>query len=175
MNEALPEIQKFHFPEGKDIPNHPHLPTLIYRQVKKPGTTDLASWWNQTLHRNNWKGLWRGSVFDYHHFHPRSHEFLGIARGQATLQLGGQEGETVEVQPGDGILIPAGVGHKKVESSRGFQVIGGYPSGQENPEIFRQLSIISDAIRSGIKATSLPEKDPVFGNSGSLFQYWKDI
>lgn len=174
MNEDPLEVQSFNFPEGRDIPNHPHFPTLIYRQVKKPGSTDLASWWNQTLHKNRWKGLWRGSIFEYHHFHPRSHEFLGVARGHATLQLGGPEGETLEVQPGDGILIPAGTGHLKVESSKGFQVIGAYPSGQENPEIFRQLSLISDEIRSGVENTPLPETDPVLGKTGPLFEYWKE-
>lgn len=173
MSSEPASILTKNFPAGESIPNNPHLPTLIYQGAKSPSETDLASWWNQTFSQQGWTGLWRWSIFEYHHFHPDAHEVLGVARGQAVLQLGGPEGQSLEVSAGDVIIIPAGVGHKKIESSRGFQVIGGYPPGQSNPEILREMSMVPDSLKSQIEGVPLPETDPVYGESGPLMDHWK--
>jgi len=173
MSETTQDIQVLNFGSGKTIPNNPGLPVLIYHQAKAAESTDLASWWNQTFSRNGWRGLWRWTVFDYHHFHPDAHEVLGVARGSATLQIGGPEGSEVEVRAGDALLLPAGTGHKRLRSTAGFQVIGAYPPGQERYTTKRELPEVDEAHLSGIREVPLPVNDPVWGKSGPLHQHWK--
>ncbi len=43
------------------------------------------------------------------HYHRKSEELYFILEGQATMEI---NGETREVSPGDGILIPAGAWHQ---------------------------------------------------------------
>jgi hypothetical protein len=49
-----------------------------------------------------------------------------------------KKGRKFAVKPGDGVVIPAGVGHKRMESSPGFSVIGAYPGGR-NWDVLRGL------------------------------------
>lgn len=169
----MPEtVETFRLEPGKEIPNHPSFPVLCYRQARPRASVDLASWWNQSFSRNRWSGIWRWSVFDYHHFHPNVHEVLGVARGGAVLVLGGPGGRVVEVEAGDVLLLPAGTGHKLEQASTGFQVIGAYPPGSEPVQTNRQMSILSESLEERIAAVPLPDSDPVYGEDGPLFEHW---
>ena len=84
--------------------------------------------------------------------------------------LGGAHGEEFVVRPGDVIVIPAGVGHKCLEASEDFMVVGAYPRG-EQPDLVQASDRMSD--RQRISAVPLPEEDPLYGANGPLFDHWK--
>jgi uncharacterized protein YjlB len=154
---------------GETMPNSP-LPVLIYRGVLGEDVADKAGKLQALFEGNGWRGIWRDGVYDYDHFHPNSHEVLGIARGFATLQLGGESGKAIEVRAGDVVVLPAGTGHRRNSESDGFLVIGGYPPGQERAEIVRTRSPEAEL---RIAKVAKPETDPVLGTSGGLPALWR--
>lgn len=122
---------------------------------------------------NGWPPAWRASVFTYHHYHSRSHECLGVAKGRASLQFGGPGGEAFEVKAGDVVVIPAGVAHQRLEASADFLVVGAYPPGQQNWDILRGNDGERPQADANIAAVPLPRTDPVDGSAGSLLDLWK--
>jgi len=55
---------------------------------------------------------------------------LGGYSGTGQIRLCGSNEIITEVQSGDVIVIPAGVGHGNLRASADFVVVGAYPSGQ---------------------------------------------
>ncbi|MGV2875723.1 cupin domain-containing protein [Macrococcus capreoli] len=157
--------QILHSPVSPSTPNHMILPVIIYKTVEE----DFKS----LFQHNHWHGLWTGSVFNEHHFHPDTHEVLGVVSGQATLMIGGENGSTIEVVAGDALLLPAGYGHKCITASKDFTVVGAYPTDQpfETCTQYDQLQSINQTINS----VMLPEYDPIEGNSGPMFKEWHNI
>jgi uncharacterized protein YjlB len=128
-----PDFPKIFFlEEDEEMPNNPHLPVLLYRGFIESEPDVGAGKFEDIFHQEGWGGTWRNGIFTYHHFHPDAHEALGIACGKATVQLGGENGQTYDVSAGDLLVLPAGTGHKKLNSSDDFLVVGAYPPGQEN-------------------------------------------
>src|SRR5439155_2988985 len=117
------------FKDDGAIPNTT-LPLLLYREAFAADTKDLASVIEQRFAENDWTGSWRAGVYPFPHYHSTTHEVLGVFGGSATLRLGGAQGTTVKVGPGDVIVIPAGVGHQNLGSSADFSVVGAYPAGR---------------------------------------------
>ncbi|MBC5995046.1 cupin domain-containing protein [Pontibacter cellulosilyticus] len=156
-------------PHG-NIPNNPALPVLLYRQVLS-GSSNLVDAFKNAFQQNNWGGSWVNGVFDYHHYHSKSHEVLGVAAGSATLILGGPNGEEVEVKAGDMVVLPAGTGHCRKSASADFKVVGAYPEGQENYDICTEDADMADK-QKNIKQVSLPAADPVAGEDGPLLKHW---
>lgn len=167
MTQKTPETIIF----GKDaaIPNNPKLPVLLYRQLT--AEDDKAEIFKARFSDNGWRGIWEGGIFDYHHFHPDAHEALGVAKGKATVMLGGQSGTTFELHAGDLVILPAGTGHKNIAASGDFSVIGAYPAGQENYTICRSLQERPKALEE-IGALGLPKTDPFYGTNGPLIKMW---
>ena len=62
----------------------------------------------------------------------------------------------------DAVLIPAGVGHKRLSSTPGLLVIGGYPAGQR-ADLMREGAEDRAGIRARIASVPHPESDPVEG------------
>jgi uncharacterized protein YjlB len=143
------------------------LPLLLYRQAFAPDTPDLPSAIEERFAKNDWTGSWRAGVFPFHHYHSTTHEVLAVYRGTATLQLGGEKGRKFEVKPGDVIVIPAGVGHKRLESSEDFGVVGAYPGGRQW-DLLRGLPGERPQADRNIAAVPLPENDPIYGPDGPL-------
>ena len=144
------------------------LPVLIYRGVLT-GETNKAGGFDALFEANGWVGIWRDGVYDYNHFHSNAHEVLGVARGAAELQLGGDSGKTISVEAGDVIVLPAGTGHRRIGKSENFVVIGAYPAGQQHYDICRGRSPEAEL---RIRKTKLPETEPVLGKQGPLLELW---
>ena len=49
------------------------------------GLRDPAAMFERLFETNGWGGSWRNGIYDYVHYHPRTHEVLGIARGRARV------------------------------------------------------------------------------------------
>ena len=163
------EVEQLRFPAGDEIPNNPDLPVLAYRGVGELAGGAAAC--EELFTGNGWGGTWRNSVLPFHHFHSTSHEALGVAAGRATLALGGPQGEEVQVAAGDVLVLPAGTGHKRVEASDDFLVVGAYPPGQEDYDMRRGDPGELEEVRN-IERVPLPPADPVAGASGSLADAW---
>lgn len=161
------EPQTFLLGEDPEMPNHPAFPVLLYRQVLGPDVTEKADAFEQRFAENGWRGAWRNGILDYHHFHPDAHEVLGVARGSAEVQLGGETGERLELKAGDLVALPAGTGHKRLAATGDFQVVGAYPSGQEDYTICREK-----VARERMAEVPRPDADPLYGSAGPLSRHW---
>ena len=147
-------------PPDELMPNSP-LPVLIYRQVSVDG--EAVRTFDSLFEANGWRGSWRNGVYDFDHYHSNAHEVLGVARGSATLQLGGDAGQPVDVTAGDVIVLPAGTGHRRITASADFTVVGAYPAGQEHYDICRTRSAEAEL---RISKLPRPKTDPVRGGNG---------
>jgi len=148
------------------------LPLVVFKQAFTLGD-DPAEQIEQAFRANGWRGGWRDGIYGYHHYHSTAHEVLGIYRGTARVRLGGPQGVTLEVHPGDVIVIPAGVAHKNLGQSQGFAVVGAYPDGQQW-DLNTGRPDERPAADHRIARVPLPRTDPVAGPAGPLLQLWTD-
>lgn len=168
MPHTSPDVTAIPLPRGDDIPNHPRWPLLLYRQAVPADAAEVE----QTLTANGWGGAWRNGVLDFHHYHSTAHEVLAVVGGRATAQFGGPQGEAVELSAGDVAILPAGTGHKRIEASDDFLVVGAYPKGQENYDL--QRGPATEQHLRNIEQTARPEADPVYGAGGPLLEHWSE-
>ena len=152
--------------------NNENFPLLKYNSPVELDDSDPAATFERLFEDHGWTSSWRNGVYAVHHYHSSAHEVLGVYSGSAIIQLGGEEGVTVETSAGDVVVIPAGVAHKRVQSTGSFAVVGAYPDGQ-----MWDMCYGRDGERPGtdrnIAGVSVPRKDPVFGESGPLLRLWK--
>lgn len=151
------------------VPNNRKLPVVIYRHALRPDSGDLASAFEILFERSDWPAQWRDSIFDYHHFHATAHEVLGVVSGSAEVIVGGPGGRVVKIAAGDALLLPAGTGHCLQSFERHFQVVAGYPAGQ-------QWDIRREALRpdelAAMEALPFPPRDPIDGEQGPVIEHW---
>lgn len=170
MNHGL-EHEAVLLPSNGWIPNNPHLPVLLYRRVVPIHEPDLAAAFEARFGEHGWPAQWRDGIYDFHHFHPATHEVLGIARGHARVLLGGPPpvGREFAISAGDVVLLPAGTGHCRIEASSDFLVVGGYPPGQDTA-ISRE-GLNEDAMQAMLHV-GFPMSDPVTGREGPVLEHW---
>jgi len=111
-------------------PNNERLPVLVYEEALASGLTAPARTIERIVCAHDWRGTWRNGIFGYHQYHSTTHEVLGVARGGATVQLGGPTGVRLEVSMGDVLILPAGVAHKNEGAEGDFLLVGAYPQGR---------------------------------------------
>ena len=98
----------FRFRDDGVIPNNPELPFIVFRgAVRLVDAPDPAALFEVLFARNGWKGSWRNGIYDYVHYHSRTHEVLGIARGEARVRFGGSKGRVVKLRAGDVAILPS--------------------------------------------------------------------
>lgn len=169
----MSEVEAFRFADDGETPNNPRLPLLVYRAaLPLDGERDPAVPFERTFAAHGWADGWRNGIYPFLHFHTATHEVLGIARGQATVEFGGAQGRTVTVEAGDVVVLPAGTGHRRVSASGDLMVVGAYPANgafdQKRPgEVDHARAVAS------VAKVPLPEMDPVQGRTGPLLTLWK--
>jgi uncharacterized protein YjlB len=165
------EPEALRFESNGWIPNNQRLAVLIYRNAIPVLGSDPASSFEAVFAQNGWPPQWRNGIYDFHHFHPETHEVLGFAGGSARLVLGGPApiGREVKVQAGDVVVLPAGTGHCKLEASSDFLVVGAYPP-DEDIGISRKA--LTRAQLQNLERVPFPRSDPLSGPDGPLPKVW---
>jgi uncharacterized protein YjlB len=168
------EVETHLFVDDGVVPNNSKLPLILYRHAL--ALDDIAGKPERAFEAlfasNGWRGAWVDGIYDFHHYHSTAHEVLGIAQGSARVQLGGPQGLLIELEAGDAVAIPAGVGHCLIAGDD-LVVVGAYPEGQDwdlcratEPDRLKALE--------NIPWVPLPKLDPVFGPDGPVLARWVD-
>lgn len=167
MHYIEPEL--LYFKDDGIIPNSKY-PLLLYRNAFKERGDKGALWLEQHFLQNNWSNSWRNGIFDFHHYHSITHEALGIYSGSALVHLGGEKGIKLEIQAGDIIVIPAGVGHKNLGSEE-LGVVGVYPGGMRY-DLMRGSPGERPKADENIAVVPIPDHDPFLGKNKGLINAW---
>ncbi|HEY1518865.1 MAG TPA: hypothetical protein VGF91_20720 [Solirubrobacteraceae bacterium] len=162
----MPET--YTFEDDGSIPNSA-LPVVVYHHAT--GSDAGAAAYEELFAGHGWRGAWRDGIFAFHHFHSTAHEVLGIAAGTASVMLGGPQGQTFELVPGDVVVLPAGTGHRNLGSSADLLVVGAYPNGMRW-DLRRGDPAEHDEVLANIAAVPLPDQDPVAGPDGPVVRLW---
>jgi uncharacterized protein YjlB len=170
MNTQSPKPEELLFRDDGKIPNS-KFPLLLYRNAFNIRGMEGAAWLEQRFAANNWTNSWRNGVYPFHHYHSTSHEVLGVYGGSALLHLGGESGQKVKVRPGDILVIPAGVGHKNLESD-GLGIVGAYPEGR-SWDINKGLPGERPQTDRNIAGLPIPATDPLWGKEKGLTLIWR--
>jgi len=138
MGEATdgPRVETYRLADDGTVPNNA-LPLVLYRGALQ-ADGDRAAACERVFERNGWPGAWRNGIYGHHHYHSTAHEVLGIAAGSARVRLGGESGQTVELQVGDVVVIPAGVAHKREPRSAGHRLLSTRPKPRPLPRRARR-------------------------------------
>jgi uncharacterized protein YjlB len=161
-----------HFEDDGTIPNHPRWPLIVYKgAIMLRDDLDPAAIMEDVFSSNGWGRSWRNGIYDYGHYHSRVHEVLGLARGEATVEFGGLHGKTLKLKAGDVAVLPAGTGHRRIEASSDYLVVGAYPPSGT----FDICTTGEDRLHAlkTVRRVPRPRRDPVYGARDGLVALWK--
>jgi len=161
----------FVFEDDGLVPNNP-MPFLVYKGAVDVDSDHPEKTIEGLFGANGWGAMWRNGVYNFLHYHARVHEVLGVARGHARVQFGGDKGEALEISAGDVAILPAGTGHQCLSSSRDFSVVGAYPPGPAMDLQRATPENHANALKT-IPNVAVPATDPVLGPDGPLVKLWK--
>jgi uncharacterized protein YjlB len=163
----------FSFEDDGLVPNNP-MPFLVYQQAVSVDNAHPEKTIDGLFGANGWGDMWRNGVYDYLHYHATVHEALGVARGHARVQFGGDHGKEIEIAAGDVAILPAGTGHQCLFASRYFSVVGAYPPGAKMHVTLPTPENHAKALKT-IPEVKLPKTDPVMGEDGPLVRLWSRL
>ena len=172
---TIPKPITFFFKDDGAVPNHPRWPMLVYKNaLDLSDSRDPEREIEKLFAANGWgHGAWRNGIYPFAHYHSMIHEVLGIASGTAKVRFGGDNGEVLEVEPGDVAVLPAGTGHQRLSASNDLVVIDGYPpTGTYNLCRGDHPSDRIAALKT-IPHVPQPGSDPVMGGAGPLMGLWR--
>lgn len=168
-----PKPQTFKLKAGGRTPNNPHFPLTVFRSpVWLDPRFDPAAMFEVLFASNGWKDSWRSTMYGYNHYHTRTHECLGIARGKLTALFGGTKGRKISLNAGDVVVIPAGVGHKHIYQSKDLLIVGCYPARTGKYDEPKPGEISHDEALARIEKVRCPKTDPIYGKDGPLLEKW---
>jgi uncharacterized protein YjlB len=153
------------------VPNNPR-PFLVYSQAVDVKNGRPEETIEKLFGANGWDAMWRNGIYDYPHYHATVHEALGVARGNARVQFGGDNGRALEISAGDVAILPAGTGHQLIAASPDFCVVGAYPPGPPM-QITRPTPENHAKALKTIPEVKVPKTDPVMGENGPLVRLWQ--
>lgn len=147
------------------------LPALLYKGALDIPLLFPATHISQVFKKHGWSNSWDAGIFTYHHYHSITHEVLGIYSGEATIQLGGDDGPKLLLEKGDVLVIPAGVAHKNLDEENAVGVVGAYPDGRDYHMNYGKPGE-RPKTDENIAAVPLPGSDPLGGAGGELTKRW---
>ncbi len=162
-------VETYVLEAGDGIPNN-RFPLVVYRGALSSDAVS-ADGCAGVFHGNGWQGTWLNGVFAYWHYHLHAHEVLGCISGSARVGFGGDHGIVADFNEGDVVIIPAGVGHKRMSQAPGFKVVGGYPPGQNGAVTNAGDVDLERAVRE-TAAVPVPASDPMWGAGEGLPKLW---
>ncbi|KAL4943149.1 hypothetical protein BDV06DRAFT_144919 [Aspergillus oleicola] len=152
-------------PEWERIPNSSiHAkPLLIYHQAFDASADELSAHLNEI---GEVSPSWVHTMYSETHFHSTTHEVLGVVSGSARLCLGGEDNPhrfEPDVEKGDLIIVPAGVGHRLLMETNGpFKMVGAYPKGKSWDMCYGRAEE-EDEVRQNIEELGWFKRDPLYG------------
>src|SRR6201746_2270406 len=102
MSVVSEDLEPLTFVFGDDglVPNN-RLPFLVYKGAVDVANDHPEKTIEGLFGANGWGEMWRNGVYDYLHYHATVHEVLGVARGNAIVRFGGDNGTEREIAAGD--------------------------------------------------------------------------
>ncbi len=110
----------FMFADDGSVPNNPTLPVLLYRDaIDVAAARDPESAIEQIFMANGWgHGMWRDGIFPYPHFHSVTTRCSASRAAPPACAWAARNGEEVELEAGDVVVLPAGTGHQRLSEQR---------------------------------------------------------
>lgn len=161
--------------ENAPYPNN-SFPILYYEDVLSDeiGENYNADDVLQFFENNGYNNGWTDGIMERHHFHSTAHEAMACTKGEVRVQLGGPNGDLYTLRAGDVMLLPAGVSHKKLDATQGFEIVGAYPSNDPNYDFQYGDANDYEAIKNNVANVEKPLTDPVTGSPGDINEYWEE-
>ena len=165
MSVVSAELQPltFDFVDDGLVPNS-KMPFLVYKRAIDVDNTHPERTIEKLFGANGWGAMWRNGVYDYLHYHATVHEVLGVARGNAVVRFGGDNGTELAIAAGDVAILPAGTGHQCLSASPDFSVVGAYPPGAKMHVTRPTLSVLP-SVRTGPVSLVMPLMKEILNSS----------
>ena len=171
-------VSRHGIPAHNLIPNTSiqNKPLLHYHGVFPPGSLTASAVESHLSSVGVVQPQWRFTMYSTTHFHSTTHEVLCVSRGKARLCFGGEDNPgkvETQVENGDVLVVPAGVGHRLLDDltgggggGSGFEMVGSYPSGCSWDMCYGKGGE-EDKVQAIVK---LPwfDKDPIYGDQGPV-------